>query len=31
MGRIAFTLISAAGLGAVLGSPAITMPANVPL
>src|SRR4051795_1337555 len=28
MGRIAFTLIGAAGLGAVLGSAAITMPAS---
>ena len=28
MGRIAFTLIGAAGLGAVLGSAAITLPAN---
>ncbi|HEV7997452.1 MAG TPA: PEP-CTERM sorting domain-containing protein [Stellaceae bacterium] len=31
MGRIAFTLIGAAGLGAVLGSAAITLPANAAL
>ena len=31
MGRIAFTLIGAAGLGAVLGSATITLPANAAL